>query len=89
MERKIIASFKIEKGIPLPPKGMWGTRPVIPYPFLQMEIGDSFWCKAPPSGSNTALGGHYAIVARKEGRKFTGRVEVKDGVKGHRVWRIA
>ena len=88
MERKIIASFKIEKGIPIPPK-MFGFIVRIPYPFLELEIGDSFWFKASLKGLNTANGSHNAIEARGKGRKFTSRHEDRNGVKGFRTWRIA
>ena len=88
MERKIIASFKIEKGIPVPPK-TYGGHIRIPYPFLELEIGDSFWFKASPAGYNPSVSSHNAIEARHKGYKFTSRHEELDGIKGFRTWRIA
>lgn len=77
------ATFTIQKGIPIPPPGQWG-RAIKAFPFLKMEVGDSFW--AP--GKIHKLNSHNAILARDKGMEFVSRHEQRDGIDGFRMWRI-
>lgn len=69
--------MKIDKGIPLPPKGEYRRK----FPFSQMEIGDSVFV-ADKRPAEFAASMQY--VRRKLGYRFTTRSE--NG--GTRVWRI-
>jgi hypothetical protein len=73
--------FIIEKNIPNPTPMQYGGLQGV---FERLKVGDSVWV----GKSNTQLSG-YTNKCRKLGKKFTTRTEVKDGVKGCRVWRIA
>jgi len=78
-----MTQIKIDKGVPIPAvenaRGKGGRRPK--YPFVCMEIGDSFFTNTHPKTVRTAASTHY----RRHNKKFTTRSE--NG--GTRVWRIA
>ena len=64
----------IDKGVPLPPlRRKW--------PFVGMEVGDSFFIDRPTA----AFSGVAGVAGARLGRKFTCRAE--NG--GCRVWRVA
>jgi hypothetical protein len=71
--------IKIDKNIPIPDKRT--HKKEFKYPWLTMEVGDSFFVANKTSAT-------YRVSAKagnRYGRKFTMR-NVKDGV---RIWRIA
>lgn len=70
-------AIKIDKGIPLPPRG--GRQR---YPWQEMEVGDSFFVEG---ASVRSLSAAAAQVGRRSGRKFSLRT-VEGGV---RCWRVA
>ena len=81
--------FKIEKNIPLPPRAGDGAPPK--YPFLEMEVGDSFVIPADDPAFRTRQGGGRVHPAQncfayyaKRGLKFASRSQ-PDG--SMRVWR--
>ena len=81
--------MKIEKGVPVPalPSGRlrrYETKAGGEYPFLQMEIGDSF---VVPIDRRVAVGVSCVWYKKKRGMKFTTR-KTEDG-KFVRVWRIS
>ena len=72
------SNYAIEKNVPLVQTAGQQTK----YPFLQLEIGDSFLV----TDARRPKVGNAAYVAGKlHGRKFTART-VEGGV---RVWRVA
>lgn len=78
--------FKIEKEVPIPPKPpktKSGGRPR-KYPFLLMEIGDSF---SIPAEKIAAVSMAAYNCSKKYGRKFSTR-RGEDGVSA-RCWRVA
>jgi hypothetical protein len=72
----------IDKGVPIPraKRGGPGKRPAI-YPWMDMEIGDSFFAEGLTQAHLAAVGSY---TERKTGWKFTTR-KVPGGT---RVWRI-
>lgn len=71
--------IKIDKGIPLP-TNRFKSGPTRKYPWLEMQIGDSF--VAPKRLVNTNANARYAP------RRFLVRTIVEDGQKVFRVWRV-
>lgn len=72
--------IKIEKGIPLPPKGsVLRSRDT---EFDKLEVGDSFFEAGKKSDQ---IAGAYTAMARRRGWKVAFR-QVDGGV---RVWRVA
>jgi hypothetical protein len=73
--------IKVDKGIPLPQQKGSGRRPK--YPWLDMEIGDSFTV---PPGTRKSLAGSGNRQARLAGlpHRFTQRIDNGE----MRVWRI-
>lgn len=67
-------TFKIEKNVPQPSRSK--------YPFMDMEIGDSFLV---PVGKGPTLRSMGSRLGKETGRRFTVRV-MGDGA---RVWRVA
>lgn len=69
-----MSDIKIDKCFPIP--GPWTKHRSPKFPFLEMEIGDSFYSEGsrPAAPKNTS---HKKFTIRKEGEK-----------KGWRVWRI-
>ena len=83
-------TFKIDKGIPVPPKQ--GSRGC-PYPWDEMQAGDSF-SVAVPEGRDAAKYGHQIVGSGRNwakhhapGAKFTVRSESNG--KAVRVWMVA
>jgi hypothetical protein len=76
-------TYKIEKGIPLPPpaNGRPQSKPNS-YPWDDMEVGDSFFVHDPQKVNSVKVSAHNMNSRSK--RKFTTRI--LDG--GIRVWRI-
>ena len=74
-------SFKIEKGVPLPPSRRGRTL----YPWADMEVGDSFVAGPYSTKFQNNVTTSAALQRRKHGRSFATR---KDG-DNLRVWRIA
>src|SRR5690606_14294925 len=70
--------FKVEKGIPVPPVKQG---PYSRYPWLQMEVGDSFFV---PGVEYSAFKQQPSNAGRRYGRKYASR-SVDGGV---RVWRV-
>ena len=68
--------FKIEKGVPVPPRNGGRGAPE-KYPFSSMEVGDSFLAPEKAQSSTQSAG-------KRLGMKFTSRKEA-DGV---RIWRV-
>lgn len=68
---------RIESGIPIP---ISPTRKGITATLKELRVGDSFWI-------STSIRSLYN-QAKRAGVKITGRAEVKDGVSGHRIWRV-
>ena len=71
-------TIEVEKGVPLP-DSKW--RGAAKYPWLTLEVGDSFF--VPGIKSASRISGQW-WVQKRTGRKFTKRAV--DG--GVRVWRI-
>ena len=69
-------SFTIERGLPMPP-------PRTKYPFLEMEVGDSF---AAPLASRNIISSRASSIGARHGREFVSR-KISDGQV--RVWRVA
>jgi hypothetical protein len=65
----------IDKGVPMP------VGSATKYPWLQMEIGDSFFTNV----STSTMGAGHSARAKKDGHKYVTR---KEGT-GCRVWRVA
>lgn len=76
------AAFKIDKGIPIPPKGS-GRRLKTGGAFGALEVNDSVFLSNKNQTDINAL----AKSAIKLGRKFTSRKTAENGVAGVRVWR--
>jgi hypothetical protein len=70
--------MKIEKGIPIPPKGSQR------YPFTEMGVGDSVFIADKTSGTIHPMLSHL----RRKGKLFSARHWEEDGVFGVRVWRV-
>ena len=68
--------IKIDKGVPLPVTYTVNLK----YPWLEMEIGDSFFVNA----TQSRIGSHAWQMGNRHNRKFTTR-KVDGGV---RVWRV-
>lgn len=67
----------IDKTIPAPPRH-GNTK----YPFLTMEVGDSFFTDIPRVSAAAFNAG------KKLDRRFACRAAVENGVTGTRVWRL-
>lgn len=75
--------MKIEKGIPIPVGyGNLGITSLM----RNMEIGDSVFF---PGRTSRQMSGIPSRITKQEGRKFTVRSRVENGVAGCRMWRIA
>lgn len=70
--------IKIEKGIPMP-EVQAGSKPK--YPFLEMEIGDSFFVEGAPQSLLTSAASNHA-------KRYGGRFSVRKQYGGVRVWRV-
>jgi hypothetical protein len=70
--------YPIEKDIPLP------AQVEARYPFAQMEVGDSIFCKELKTLKSAAFN-----HGNKSGKKFTVQKATREGVPGGRCWRIA
>jgi hypothetical protein len=76
-------SIEIDKHVPIPRHGNTGRRSS-PYPFLEMQVGESFFV---PNGKRNTLA-HYATHFRYTvGKTFTVRAWEENGARGFRVWR--
>lgn len=74
--------IKIERGIPMPPKGIGGPGRPRMYPWDDMKVGDSFFVPSIRSSANIASS--KGIAMKRTGFAFSTR-SVEGGV---RVWRI-
>lgn len=73
-----VSQFKIDKGIPIPPKkARW--RPS-KYPFVNMQVGDSFFT----NGTAASLRSATFTYSKRTNTKFVTRSEGT----GWRVWRV-
>lgn len=84
--------IKIEKGIPIPAKRWGKVAGVCPWPFLQMDVGDSFAVPVPDDLKPTQVAGTLRKAATNirrllPGLRVTIRTEVGD--KTVRCWRDA
>ena len=78
-----IVEYKIEKGVPLPPKGAkYGTGLV--GELRRMEVSDSMFLAI--ESRKVAMA---SLCKVKTGAKFTTRSRTENGVLGVRIWRIA
>ena len=76
--RDMSDNYHIDKDVPMPPHSASRN-----YPFYRMEIGDSvFIAGKTPAGVSSSM-------AFQKPKKFRSRSEVKDNVKGVRVWRVS
>lgn len=76
-------TVKIDKGIPVPPK-----RGECPYPFEEMEVGDSIFVATTKGKKANPLTSYCDWWGKKLKITFTVRTVEEDGVKGVRAWRI-
>jgi len=76
-----MSDFDIEKNVPLPKHDVFRKRK---YPFIEMEVGESFFVKGPKS--KVALNGMKSI-ARYYRDKFNLCFTVKQVEGGIRCWR--
>lgn len=79
--------YKVERNVPLPDPMLLGGGAPRKYPWLEMEVGDSFFvpCDAESIGRiSVRLRSAAAKNLTLNGRKFAGR-RFADGV---RVWRV-
>lgn len=74
-----IPTFRIEKGVPVPARGARGEHL---FPFLDLEIGDSF--VAPAELAKKARSAACSF-ARREGVRLTCRSQPDGSV---RIWRV-
>ena len=72
--------MKIDKNVPIPKKT--GVGCPSKYPFLDMEVGDSFYIEGKNEGK--AARASAASCTKRHGLRFSGR---KEG-SGHRIWRV-
>jgi hypothetical protein len=86
-----VPSFiKIEKGIPIPAKRWGKVAAVCPWPFLEMEVGDSFAVPVPDDMKPTQVAGTLRKAATSVRRTVPGlRVTIRTelGDKTVRCWR--
>lgn len=77
----------IDKNIPLPPKGS-AKRDESPYPFDDMDVGDSFFVFGDRTKRHSVvtLANNQQTKRGQSGKKFAARDTAPDGF---RVWRIA
>lgn len=74
-------TFKIDKGIPIPPDNQKMTK----YPWREMEVGDSFFMPVEPSKSRNKVASGLLTTARfYKPLKF----KTAQNSNGVRVWRI-
>lgn len=71
-------AYVIEKGIPLPTK----AKTVCPYPWEEMEVGDSFLV---PGAKRVTMASACRYAGKKRGRRYIAR-PMADGI---RCWRTA
>jgi hypothetical protein len=87
----MINLFKIDKGIPIPPKGCRGGVRHKKYPLSEMEVGDSFYCH-PKENSRFAarkLRSSIGVCGRAvKNMKFTTRILIIEELFTIRCWRI-
>ena len=76
--------IKIEKGVPIPPRGRGANKTGLAHTLRTMETGDSFYYETKSKSSESAMATVTATAARVHGKKFTTR---KEG-NGCRVWRV-
>ena len=86
-----MSEFKIEKGIPIPPKAQRGGNSAGRlgiYPWKEMEVGDSFFIPAGSRGEARVIQLRVGSAAKNQwtnhGRVITTRT-MEGGV---RVWRV-
>lgn len=71
---------KIEKGVPLPLAR--GSGSGAPWPFDEMEVGDSFFA------TQISTSSLLTFARRHRPKRFTTRKVTENGVTGIRIWRI-
>ena len=76
--------FKIEKGVPIPKVPYGAKKKPEKYPFLSMDVGDSFFIPGMESKIVTA---YISSWRRRVGNSKKFSVRTMDG--GIRVWRVA
>lgn len=81
-------TFKIEKGIPVPTKGLQ-AKP-IPYPFAEMELGDSFVVPIPKGLDGDRLVKRLLSIAKRYRDETQADFAISARVRpeGVRVWRV-
>ena len=77
--------FKIESGIPIPPRSRGPGRKSA-YPFALLEPGQSFFVKKAKSKTMSVLANQHG---KRLGRRFTVRTVIESGKEGVRIWRQA
>lgn len=79
--------MRIEKNMPISPKGKNGSAEGIYAVFMNMEVGDSILADGEAASSQRCPAYNCALqYSRKYGVKFTGRKQSGNKV---RIWRVA
>ena len=86
-------SAAIQTAVPIPPRGARGaTHPNRKWPWVTMQIGDSFFAPGYRNGQ-TCKGSGPVMTTTQAMKQVPGshwlvRTVVEDGVRGVRVWRL-
>lgn len=91
LEIPVPALLEVQRGVPIPPKRFgYGAKPLPPWPFAKMGVGDSFAVPIPDGVSPKDV----AAALRRDADAFTRvmpmlrvAVRIEEGMKSVRVWR--
>lgn len=91
VEIPVPATLEIQRGVPIAPKRFgYGAKPLPPWPFAKMEIGDSFAVPVPEGMAPKDV----AAALRRDADAFTRilpdlrvAVRIEEGMKTVRLWR--
>ena len=78
-------NFEIEDDVPLPKRRIPAEKS--PYPFEELEVGQSFWVDDWDRRVETVKTAARLATART-GKEYAARLDYKNGRKGCRVWRM-
>lgn len=73
-----MSDFKVDNGIPLPPRSGGKKHGISKYP--KLDVGQSFF--------STITTGHVSMKNVWPEQKFARRKVIENGVEGIRIWRI-
>lgn len=81
--------YAVEKGVPLPPKGI--SKKSSKYPYYTMEVGDSFVVEVEERNSIKTSISYFNTVMSKKGlpNRYDWRDVRENGVEYVRIWRVA